>query len=70
MITVKTHKFEDIKYECHMAALRAMDRVLSEKVTQRSHWIRDEELPALLPAIDRAIEAALLNAGYRAEEAA
>ena len=49
---------DDIKYECHIAALRAIDKVLNRHLKRRRYWITDAELPELLPHIDHAIDAA------------
>jgi hypothetical protein len=58
-----TEQLEALQYDCHLAALRAIDSVLSDNLGYRKVWVRDEELPALLPALDRAIAAALRAAG-------
>ena len=53
-------QLEDIKFACHIAALRAIDETLNTELSMdRNCWILDKHLPALLPAIDRAIEAAM-----------
>ena len=54
-----TYVRTDIKYECHLAALRAIDKVLNRYFQRRKYWITDAELPALLPHIDYAIDQAV-----------
>jgi hypothetical protein len=63
-------QLEELQYHCHVAALHAIDKVLSQHLGWRVTWIKDEDLPALLPALDRAIEAALRRDGQNLEDAA
>lgn len=53
-------RLEEIKFACHCAAMEAIDAKLTEELgINRKCWVLDKHLPALLPAIDRAIEAAM-----------
>jgi hypothetical protein len=53
-------KLENIKFACNVAALRAIDETLTEELQiDRKVWIMDKHLPALLPAMERAVEAAM-----------
>lgn len=53
---------EDVRFDCHLAALKAIDEVLNDHFGIRTTWITDQQLPALLPALDRAINAAVAPA--------
>jgi hypothetical protein len=61
-------ELEDVQHACHLAALDAIDKAISEFVGQQGYWIKDGDLPLLLPALNRAIEAALRRAGKTVEE--
>lgn len=53
-------RLDDIKFACHVAAFKAIDDTLNEELDMnRKVWILDAHLPALIPALDRAIEAAM-----------
>ena len=55
-------RLEEIKYAAHLAALAAIDEVLASELGLfhgKPITIKDKHLPALLPALDRAIEAAM-----------
>jgi hypothetical protein len=61
-------QLEDIQYECNVAALCALDKMLSQHLGQRSVWIKDEHLPGLLPALNRTIETVLREFGFSISE--
>lgn len=55
-------KLDDIKFACHCAAFEAIDQVLESELgvfKGKPVRIMDKHLPALIPALDRAIEAAM-----------
>ena len=55
-------RLEEIKYACHLAALAAIDEVLADELGLfhgKPVALKDKHLPALLPALNRAIEAAM-----------
>jgi hypothetical protein len=62
-------QLHELQYRCNVAALRAIDAVLSEELGHRHFWIGDGQLPDLLPTLDRAIEAALRKHGQNLEDA-
>jgi len=54
--------FNTILFEAHCAAFDAIDDVINSNLNYHEEdkvWIKDKHLPDLIPALDRAIRAAL-----------
>jgi hypothetical protein len=61
-------QLENVQFRCHVATLDAIDDVLSDWFGERPFWITDSDLPALIRALDKAIEAALRRGGMTVED--